>query len=113
MAVPADFHESNAVLDRPADMTADECTLLNVLRAETEDGTPCVVSCWKLTAEELEAVKLTGRIWLIVSGRTMPPRLLPVTGRSYSYCGASPKWKSVVAICSSDLLRTMWPLRVR
>jgi hypothetical protein len=79
MAVPASFDESNAVLGKPPDMGHDECTCLSVLRTETESGTPVVVSCWKLTHEELEEVCRTGRVWLTVVGETMPPVAVDVT----------------------------------
>lgn len=54
-------------------MNHDECACLFVLRTQTEIGIPCVVSCWKLTRQELDEVNRTGRVWLIVLGRTMPP----------------------------------------
>ncbi len=72
--VPCSFTEANVVLDRPPDMTADQCDPLSVLRTSTEQGMPVVVSCWKLTQEELaEIVRNGGRIWLTVYGQTMPP----------------------------------------
>lgn len=79
--VPASFDESNAVLGRPANMGTDECECLSVLRTETSEGTPVVVSCWKCTPEELEEIKRTGRVWLVIYGVTMPPAAL---------CGAKP-----------------------
>jgi len=71
--VPCSFDESNAVLGRPADMSADQCDPLSVLRAVTADGLPVVISCWKLTREELDELRRTGRVWLVVFGETMPP----------------------------------------
>jgi hypothetical protein len=44
-----------------------------VLRTETEQGVPVVVSCWKVTREELDQIIATGRVWLTVCGETMPP----------------------------------------
>lgn len=69
----ASFDEANIVLSRPPDMTADECTPLSVWRGVTENDAPIVISCWKVTAEELEEIKKTGRVWLTVVGYTMPP----------------------------------------
>lgn len=71
--IPTSFTESDAVLGRPQYMTDDECSCLSILRTTTTDGTPVVLSCWKLTAEELEEVNRTGRVWLTVVGQTMPP----------------------------------------
>ncbi len=73
MAFSASFDESNTVLGKPANMSADECEALAVLCTETQDGIPCVVSCWKFTAEEVAEINRTGRAWLTVAGKTMPP----------------------------------------
>lgn len=69
---PTSFDESNHVLGAPKGMSADECLPLSVCM--TSNGQhDVVVSCWKVTAEELEEIKKTGRVWLIVCGKTMPP----------------------------------------
>lgn len=72
---PCSFDEANQVLgadkykDHPSDV---EC--LSVLKTvENNTGTPVVLSCWKCTAEELEEINKTGRVWLTVMGQTMPP----------------------------------------
>ena len=70
------FAESNAVLSRPPDMTEEECDPLSVWRGVDTNGNPLVVSCWKPTAEELEEIIRTKRVWLIITGQTMPPSLL-------------------------------------
>lgn len=67
------FEESNCVLDKPEDMTHDQCSSLQVWRGKTVDDLPCVVSCWKLTKEEIEVFQKTGRIWAMVVGETMSP----------------------------------------
>lgn len=72
MAFPASFEESNAVLSRPGDMDDEECSPLSIARAE-QDGMPVVISCWKLTQEELDEINRTGRVWLGILGQTMPP----------------------------------------
>lgn len=69
--VPTDFPESNHVLGKPDDMTADQCEPLSVF----VDGR-VVVSCWKITKEELEEFNRTGRIYLVIFGQTMPPASL-------------------------------------
>jgi hypothetical protein len=69
--IPASFDESNHVLGTPPSMTDEQCDPLSVF----VDGN-YVVSCWKLTADELEEFKRTGRIWLMVVGPTMPPVIL-------------------------------------
>ena len=71
--VSAGFNEENGVLNTPAGMTAEECEPLSVWQGRFDNGFPVVISCWKMTAEELEEIKRTGRVWLIVMGHTMPP----------------------------------------
>lgn len=73
MSVPASFDESNMYLNRPSDMTEEQCDPLSVLVTQMPDNTPVVYSCWKLTIEELAEVNRTGRIWLGICGHSMPP----------------------------------------
>jgi len=71
--IPSNFDESNCVLDKPPELTVDECDCLSVFRGTDSNNFPIVISCWKLTKEELERVNKTGRIYLGVIGDTMPP----------------------------------------
>ena len=73
MAQPSSFDESNHVLGRPEDMTDEQCGPLSVQIAQYSNGMLVIISCWKLTAEELIEVNKTGRIWLTVVGNRMPP----------------------------------------
>ena len=72
--VPTSFAESNGVLDAPKGMEKD-CDPLSVAFAQI-GSMPCVVSCWKLTADELAEINRTGRVWLLIAGKTMPPVVL-------------------------------------
>jgi hypothetical protein len=74
------FAEENTVLSKPPELTADECDALSVWCGSLQNGEAAVISCWKVTAEELDAIIRTGRVWVIVLGETMPP-ILP-TGLS-------------------------------
>jgi len=76
--IPASFDESNCVLDKPPDMDRGKCEALSVWRGMSNDQIPMVVSCWKLTRDEVEELVKTGRIWLTVIGTTMPPVYLGV-----------------------------------
>jgi hypothetical protein len=67
------FEESNVVLGRPQSMTDEQCGPLSVWRGVCADGVPRVISCFKLTKDELEQINRTGRVWLFVIGETMPP----------------------------------------
>ena len=70
---PSGFAEENGVLGAPAGMTPDECEPLSVWRGANDLGAAVVVSCWKVTPEELREIEKTGRVWLVVLGQTMPP----------------------------------------
>jgi hypothetical protein len=75
------FTEENAVLDGPPGTTSEQVESLSVCRCENENGVPVLVSCWKVTKEELEEIQRTGRVWLIVLGHTtFPVRLCTNTG---------------------------------
>jgi len=76
--VPTAFDEENDVLDPPVGMTQDEVQSLSVYRGHYPDGTPIIISCWKLTEGELDEIKKTGRIWLHLMGHTMPPACVSV-----------------------------------
>lgn len=71
--IPASFPESNIALSRPKDMTDEQCSPLCVFKGEDVEGTPVIISLWKLTKEELEEINKTGRVWLCIYGRGMPP----------------------------------------
>jgi hypothetical protein len=74
--IPTAFDEENGVLDAPQGMS--NCEPLSVWRGE-QDDTPMVISCWKLTVEELEEINKTGKVWLWVRGQSMPPVALQTT----------------------------------
>lgn len=70
--IPASFPEENRVLNKPAGMSDDECAPLSVCCTYQGDM-PVVVSCWKLTQEDLDHILKHKRVWLTVYGPSMPP----------------------------------------
>ena len=78
--IPAiDYPEANVTLERPKDMTAEQCYDLQVWRGvNAADGSPLVVSKWQLSAEDLKEINEKGVIYLGVIGHTMPPVWLVV-----------------------------------
>lgn len=66
---PIDFPQSTKVLQRPSQMTENECGMLHVW----SDGTQCV-SCWKPSFFERLKILFTGKVWIgVMSGSTQPP----------------------------------------
>ena len=74
--IPTSFDESDAFLGPPPGVSDEDCESLSIKRAVTPQGQPVVISCWKMTREELEEVNRTGRVWLLIWGQTMPPAAL-------------------------------------
>ena len=71
---PIEFKEQNAVLGKPKEMTAEECSSLPVFK----DGKECV-SCWEFTDEEIQKLIETKKIWIgVCSGESQPPIWLDV-----------------------------------
>lgn len=70
---PTAFDEENFILDPPKGMTQDQCESISVFMGYTQQRLPIVVSCWKITKEELEKIISTGRVWLVIAGEGMPP----------------------------------------
>lgn len=62
MASPVSFPGENVVF------TAEGCDDLPTLCMEER-----ITSCWELSPEELEEVKKTGKVWLVVFGKQQPP----------------------------------------
>jgi hypothetical protein len=70
---PITFPESNFTFNKPSDMTDDQCGSLPVVRCNTSDGTPLIISCWELSEEDKAKITETGHIWLTICGTGMPP----------------------------------------
>ena len=76
---PTDFDQSNQVVDKPPEMTRDECLPINAFVGEAEIGSethPVIVTCWKPTKEELEEINRTGRVWCLLYSYVIPPHAL-------------------------------------
>lgn len=66
---PIQFPESNMVLNKPENMTDEECSSLPIFTGNSQ-----CISCWELDEEELELIQKTGKIYISVfSGNTQPP----------------------------------------
>jgi hypothetical protein len=76
--LPTTFKESNFVFTKPKDMTDEQCFDLPVWKGnapcdEAGNQLPVIISCWKLSKEDLEEIQNTGKIWLSITGNGMPP----------------------------------------
>lgn len=75
--LPTSFEQSNFVFGKPKDWTDEQCMDLPVYKGTSKDEdyfeTPVIISCWKLSKEDLEEINRTGIIWLNITGHGMPP----------------------------------------
>lgn len=69
---PSSFDGSNAVFGPPAGKTERE--VYSLCAARILYGTdPAIVSCWKPTADQLDHIKETGRVWLMQMAEVPQP----------------------------------------
>lgn len=74
MAFATSFEESNNVISLREDAEIQGVEPLSVFQGpDITSGFPVTISCWKLSAEELEEVVRTKRIWVVVLGMTTFP----------------------------------------
>lgn len=71
--VPTSFDESDGILDKPSNMTYEQCDPICVKHIVFQDGFPGVITCWKLTKEEVDELISTGRLWITIMGNVIPP----------------------------------------
>lgn len=76
MATPTEFGEQNCTFTAPEGRP--DILPLPAKKYTEQDGTPAIMSCWKLNDEELEEVKRTGCIYVASMGYGIYP--LYVTG---------------------------------
>lgn len=77
--LPTTFPESNFTFEKPKDMSDEECMSLPVWKGssapdpDTGNQFPMIISCWKLSYEDLQEIQKTGCVWLSITGHGMPP----------------------------------------
>ena len=96
MAQPVDFTGTNVIMKAPR---GSEEIVQDVRAFRNEQ---CCITCWNLTADEIEEVNRTGRIFLSVHyGGGMPPVFVggedSVREISADYGGTFPKQEAVDA----------------
>lgn len=66
---PIKFPQANRVLQRPANMSENECEPLHVWSSDQQ-----CISCWKPSVKERLNILFGGKVWLgVLSGGTQPP----------------------------------------
>lgn len=69
---PTTFHPLEHLVLPPEGEHENICSL-RVVPVAYQDGTKSMISCWKLTQEELQMVQETGVVYLEILGGAHPP----------------------------------------
>lgn len=67
------FDEENHIFDPPKGISNEDCNSISAFIGNDVEGRPITITCWRISKEELEELKKTGRIWLWIFGHGMPP----------------------------------------
>jgi hypothetical protein len=70
---PIQFPEKNFTFTKPADMTDEQCSSLDVWRGTASNGFPTIISKWMPSEEERQAIANGEGIYLSITGHGMPP----------------------------------------
>lgn len=74
---PERFAQKNFTFTKPEGMTEEQCGDLEVWRGNVPlpggQIYPAIISCWRLSPEELAEVNKTGVVWLEIISNGMPP----------------------------------------
>jgi len=73
---PASFPEANQVFDKPDGWSRDECGAIDTFLGKDQFNRPIIVTCWKLTKDEVEELLETGRVWVYHWGTGLQPHSL-------------------------------------
>lgn len=66
--------EGSREIGKPASMTDEECSGLNILQGVTQvEGWPFTLSYWKPSKEDIEAINAGRGIWVRVLSHTVHP----------------------------------------
>ncbi len=69
MAHPIPFREATRIIERPANMTVEECGSMEIFQDSVQ-----MVSRWQFSDEEIAELKLNGgKVYMQVMGQMHPP----------------------------------------
>lgn len=70
---PTSFKETNQLLGAGNNPGTGDLPIARSLMPIGDQEVPCIISCWKLSPEELDLIQQTGKIWISVMGMSSPP----------------------------------------
>ncbi len=80
---PIEFPEANTVLNKPDEMTDEECMPLPVCVCRDSEDLPLIISCWEPTPEEWDALRKQGHIYIAIVSEEYHPPLIVFPGNPF------------------------------
>ena len=71
--IPVDFEGTNLVLNKPSDMTDEECSPIKAHAGVDAAGYPFILTAWMPNIDDVEAIKRGEPIYLKVIGSGFQP----------------------------------------
>lgn len=71
--LPHHFDQANKTYTKPKGWEDEQCGDLHVCQTQYADGTPLIVSYWKPSYEDLQALNNGGGIYLMITTNVQPP----------------------------------------
>jgi hypothetical protein len=86
---PTSFKETNHLLGAGNNPGTGDLPIARSLMDIEGRPFPCIISCWKLSPEELELIQQTGKVWIAVMGVGSPP-IMPMISHPFADLGIKP-----------------------
>ena len=93
---PIEFPESNTILNKPDEMTDEECMPLPVCVCRDSEDLPLIISCWEPTPEEWNALRKQGRIYIAIVSEEYHPPLIVFPGNPFDQTPDQPPTKPLL-----------------
>jgi len=87
---PIEFPEANTVLNKPDNMTDEECMPLPVCVCRDSEDLPLIISCWEPTTEEWDTLLKQGRIYIAIVSEEYHPPLIVFPGNPFDQAPDQP-----------------------
>lgn len=71
--LPIDFEGSNLTLNKPENMTDEECMSIQAYRGIDKESVPFICTCWQPSKEDIEAIAAGRPIWVSTLGHSFAP----------------------------------------
>lgn len=71
--IPVTFPQANTEYEKPVTMPDEHCMPISAFKGTDENGYPVIITKWQLNYEDIEYIKNTGELWLVIVGTNFPP----------------------------------------